>query len=180
MTSNKEELDWQDEKVRAIVDFIDDFIGYGSFAGDFSTDGLLEFSKEDQCFYGTDTYVESESETGQCEIKIALPTDIWFDQVRLFICDNRWDPLQVAVELIVNNGPITDKHIEIQDKATEHFTAEVEVFMQEHHQMTGIWYNEIIPSTLFTMKGETLEHTVDEISYTCDTVDERDVLISLN
>lgn len=177
---NDKELDWQDERVDRLVQFIDEEIGYGSFAGDFSTDGSLEFIKEQQCFQGFDCYMGPENDIGECDIHIDLTTDIWFDEVRLHIDSDEDHNDEIRIELVVNNGPLTKKHAHLEKKATESFSTEIEAFIQENTQVKRIWYQHVIPRGLFTKKGKKLRHIIKEIPFSYDHVDERPVIISLN
>lgn len=173
------ELDPTDEQVERLIMFVDTRIGYGSFAGDFWTQGEVEFKKYESRFYGIDTLCKTETETNNCEIEIYLPNDIWFDELRLQIYHQGFKAETINAELVVNNGPFTDYHRQLAENVMEDFKAKVASFIECHHENISVWYEQQIPLDNFTKIKNRLCHTIKELIIEVERGNEEEIIINL-
>ena len=105
-----------------LVDIVADHIGYGSFAGDFSTNGELIY--ENGHMTGTDFYSTTESNSEQLEedkfIKIEIPEYLWFDTLTINTEGNVEDGgLSISVSFNITNGPVVDEHNTLEDEISD-------------------------------------------------------------
>ena len=105
-----------------LIDIVADAIAYGSFAGDYSTNGELFYSKGE--LSGTDNYSCSESACLELEqkdhIKISIPEYLWFDTINISTEGYHEDEgISVSVEFNITNGPVVDEHNSLEEELSE-------------------------------------------------------------
>ena len=105
-----------------LIDIVADAIAYGSFAGDYSTNGELFYSKGE--LSGTDNYSCSESACLELEqkdhIKISIPEYLWFDTINISTEGyHEDDGISVSVEFNITNGPVVDEHNSLEEELSE-------------------------------------------------------------
>ena len=110
---NSEEYPW----VEKVMDLIVDELDYGSFAGDFNTNGDLIYS--DGHFTGTDFNSTTEGDLLELsedeQIRIEIPDYLWFDRLEINSEGYLENDLNVTVDFKITNGPIVDHHVEKED-----------------------------------------------------------------
>jgi hypothetical protein len=101
-----------------VVSLVENFIGYGSFAGDFCCDGEVTFVPVKKAFIGHDNFEESEyhsidlnPEDGFAPIKISVPEDLWFESINIELNDDDLFGVDFTIE-----GPVHDMHRIVADK----------------------------------------------------------------
>ncbi|HVI44568.1 MAG TPA: hypothetical protein VM802_06850 [Chitinophaga sp.] len=102
----KNQLDPVEE---ALISYVERQLGYGSFAGSYSTTGSLDYNTQTKCFEGTDQYEDSDLETAPCSIPIRIPGETWFDRVEISAEQYGEDQIDVSVKICIDNGPVTEQ-----------------------------------------------------------------------
>jgi hypothetical protein len=179
MKLDGEPVDDDDPIERPIVDLLENELGYGSFAGDFSADGEVVYNRERKCFEGTDTYTESRSCRRECSIKVRMPADIWFDRVDFDIqCADDTD-LEVLAHISVFNGPRVDAHAGLELRLAKLVHDAVANEIAGIDGLCGIWTDIALPKNLFSATGKELVTTINEFFYSRYEADDKDIEIYL-
>ena len=162
----------------AIMDLVADALGYGSFAGDFSTDGKVFYTRETQCFEGTDTYSISESGNQACTIPVHVSKDIWFDQlaIRIRVSD---DNLDISPRFVIINGPRIDAHDVAENQLKKPLKKAIAKVASGIWNFSDIWNTITINHDDFVTQGNEQVFTIREISYNFYACDEKDITVSL-
>jgi hypothetical protein len=105
-----------------LVDVVADEIAYGSFAGDYSTNGELIYSKGE--LTGIDNYSCSESACLELKkkdyIRIEVPEYLWFDTLTINTEGYHEDSgIDVTVNFNISNGPVVDEHSTLEESLSE-------------------------------------------------------------
>lgn len=156
----------------SITDLVENELGYGSFAGDFSTDGELIYNRDTKSFEGTDTYSETSSEKNDCAIEIYIPKNIWFDQLEVQIEASYETIEEASVRFIITNGPRIPAHSELENQLKQKI---LKKFLQEIRKIdecTSVWENFILKFDEFISKGKERVFTIKQFEYNfCDSRD---------
>lgn len=100
------EIDYyqRDTVQHSIVNTVADYLGYGSFAGDFYVRGEVVYNRETKCFEGSDLYSYSDYKEASIlefdPLVIEVPLDVPFDIVDITV-----DMDRVEGSFLVTNGP---------------------------------------------------------------------------
>lgn len=127
-----------------LVDIVADGISYGSFAGDFSTNGELVY--ENGHMTGTDFYSTTESDGEHLEedkfIKIEIPEYLWFDTLTINTEGNVEDEgLSISVSFNITNGPVVDEHNTLEDEISDMIDQQILERLQNLDKVNYV-YNE--------------------------------------
>jgi hypothetical protein len=163
-----------------IEDYISNNLGYGSFAGDFSTTGELLYDRETKSFDGVDNYSTAESENYLCAIKVIVPDDIWFDQLDIYIeMENDEEEPNVAPAFIIANGPRIDQHTEIESKIGETIKKQVMEVQEGISNFNSLYENITIAHREFSKRNHKLVFVIKKIEYSYDGCHENIIHIQL-
>jgi hypothetical protein len=115
----------ENDYTSALVGYMYDKLDYGSWAGEFSANGTAIYNPETKCFEGTDYYGEEDHAQIECDIKISIPKDYWFDTFHLEVECYHEESCNVAASFNVKNGFLTDKHSDfcsnLQEELRDYF-----------------------------------------------------------
>ena len=105
-----------------LIDLVADEISYGSFAGDYSTNGELFYS--DGELSGTDNYSCSESACLELRkkdyVRIEVPEYLWFDTLSIDTEGYHEDSgIDVTVNFNISNGPVVEEHTTLEETLSE-------------------------------------------------------------
>lgn len=160
-----------------ILEKADDILEYGSFAGDFNTQGTLTYDPKTKRFSGTDHYSESEGatlggehadESEKIEIIIKVPKDLWFDvcHIECAIGDSLTAFEEFNAQLQVLQGPVTDKHKSWVKDLEGKLFRQIEKIMSGVEQDIEYSHNDwIISRGDFKEEGKYLVYKIDEFHY---------------
>jgi len=70
-----------------LVDQVYDELDYGSWAGDFSASGYMEYDSDQQAFVGTDYYTEDDYLDLDKKAVLLIPKKYYFDQISYHVTD---------------------------------------------------------------------------------------------
>ncbi|WP_143774018.1 hypothetical protein [Niastella vici] len=163
-----------------IEDYISKALGYGSFAGDFSTTGELTYNRETKSFDGIDNYSTSESDNYMCTINVTVPDNIWFDQLDIFIeMESDEEEPNVAPSFIIANGPRIDHHTEIENKIGEMIKKQVMEVQEGIPNFNSLYENITIAHREFIKRSNKLVFVIKKIEYSYDGCRENIIHIQL-
>lgn len=101
----------ENEYTEALVGYMYDHLDYGSWAGEFSSQGEAIYNPETRSFEGTDYYSEdSHDHITDLDIKIVIPKNFWFDTFHIECECHYDDELNVASTFNIKNGFLTNEH----------------------------------------------------------------------
>jgi hypothetical protein len=166
--------------IEPIEDYISKNLGYGSFAGDFSTTGELVYDRETKSFDGTDNYSTAESNNCECAIKVTVPGDIWFDQLEIYIeMENDDEEPNIASAFIIANGPRIDQHTEIENIIAETIKKQVMEVQECISDFNSLYENITIAHREFRKRNDKLVFVIQKIEYSYDSYQENIIHIQL-
>lgn len=153
-------------------------VGYGSFAGDFTTTGEAVYNREEKSFVGQDDYSQSDTASLTCQLGVEIPDDIWFDRLDMEIDGDH--SIDVTAQFIIMNGPYTHIHKDWEKKLKEVLTPQIENAVYELQEYSGIREEISIPYADFELKKRKACYCIDTLSYSYYQDTTTNILISLN
>lgn len=154
-----------------------DELDYGSWAGEFSANGQATFDAEQNAFVGTDYYSEDDSITKDCELRIAIPKDVWFDSVEIAIHD---EEIEVSVDIKVRNGFKTEAHTKAEQALETAIQDQVCDLVADVNNYRSVWEEFTLLPSDFTLIGDEMIHIKEDISVGIYDEDEKSVFINLD
>jgi hypothetical protein len=176
-------IDWnKKDGAYYLVDYIGDVIGYGSFAGDYNTNGEVVYDHEKKAFIGYDSCEESHNHSYQLRkpLILTIPKDLWFDTIEIDVSGYS-DDMDINVRLSVTNGPVVQEHIDFESNSKKAIDKAVDYLFNNIDDVRDVWYNS------YTNNRELLEvdkegnpfTTIKSIMYSKYVEEEKEVLIQL-
>lgn len=153
-----------------------DQLDYGSWAGEFSAEGTAMFDPIENAFVGTDYYYEDTTETVACNLRLAVPKDVWFDRLEMHIEDH---DINVTSELIVTNGYKTLGHEIAQDNLNESVQDQVNDIIADIDNYRSMWVDISVNYNEFTPEGDEMVHYLTSLEVGTEDGDEKGIYISL-
>lgn len=180
LDDKRNQLDEQVE--RLITDFVDDFVGYGGFAGDFQTDGSVTYNSVTRCFEGTDDYSHSENDILDCEVIVRIPETLWFDSIRVHFEGNELGDIEeLSVQLVVNNGPYSDAHAAFEERVSEELRGSLKREIDRiEKDLSSVWEETTTPRSDLEVGGSDLLLIIEEIPYSYYENTAKDIIIPLD
>lgn len=157
-------------------------LGYGSFAGEFSTVGHTTYDPNTKCFTGEDRYSQCESVMCNCAITISVPKDLWFDEVEYSFGED-YAP---AVSFVIKNGFLTNRHEEVVTLLTETLDDGIDAVIDKFKMDTGnddivdYYQDDRIPRSWFKEEGDNLVYTIDRVFLSYQDVEVTEKCIDVN
>jgi hypothetical protein len=139
-------IDWdKKDGTYDLVDYIGDEIGYGSFAGDFYTNGEIIYDHDKKAFLGYDSCEESNDHTYKFRkpLKLTIPKDLWFDTVEID-ASGYSDEMDINVKLSVTNGPVIQDHIDFESNSTKAIEKVCNQLFDDIDEVRDVWHNSSI------------------------------------
>ena len=181
-----EEIEESDEYPWAgkVMDRIADELDYGSFAGDFNTNGDLIYS--DGHFTGIDFNSTTEGDLLKLSedehIRIEVPEYLWFDKL-IINTEGYFDEsdLTVTVDFRITNGPIVDHHVEKEDDISNFLSKQIITFLGNiDYQDVNYVYND----WSFDFNDGVIEDDkrvffIDEIQYNYELEESREIDVEI-
>lgn len=127
-----------------LIDIVADEIAYGSFAGDYSTNGELIYADGEMT--GIDNYSCSEQGCVELEkskyIKIEIPEYIWFDTINISTEGHTDDGVQASFNFNITNGPVVEEHALLEDELADKISEAVTDRLNSVQEDINYIYNE--------------------------------------
>lgn len=156
--------------------YLENNLGYGSFAGNFFAEGRCEFDHEDGCFIGTGTYTEEKADTEFCDFELQVPSDFWFDAIQVSI-QGRYETPTVEIDFEIRNGPTPTSYDQWRKRLQTQLTKELNKFTAEFDADVALWERMRIPRNEFDEKDGFLTHVITEMPYAYHDTEEELVII---
>jgi hypothetical protein len=137
------DIDWhKKDGAYDLIDFIGDEIGYGSFAGEFSTNGEVVYDVEEGAFLGDDSYEEQQEFTYKFRkpLVLTVPKDLWFDTVEVDMSGYD-DDIDVSVRLSVTNGPVVQEHIDFESDSVTALKVIANQLFDDVDEVRDLWFS---------------------------------------
>jgi hypothetical protein len=137
-------VDWtKKDGAYNLVDYIGDEVGYGSFAGDFNTNGEVIYDMEKGAFYGYDCYEQTEEFTYKFRkpLVLTIPKDLWFDTLEVDVSGYSED-MDITVRLSISNGPVIQDHIDFERNSVKSIEVITEELFDDIDEVRDVWFNQ--------------------------------------
>jgi len=170
-----------------VIDLVLDDLGYGGFAGDFSTEGEVIFDVKKKAFIGQDNYCQSESthisfpdkELKIPILRVEVPKDLWFDELNLA---TQHEDI-TDVEIIVKNGPVVELHGETEEAIKDYLDGwfNEHLYNKIREDIDGMW-NEFsfeYSDFILDQKKEVRYVEITGLHYSYRESDNKDVYIEI-
>jgi hypothetical protein len=166
------EVNYGDAFFDEVVDFISDTIDYGSWAGDYSADGVVYYKADEGAFIGEGK--ETESDSGCLEdisIEIRLPKALNFDSFEIITQGTHcWEELSTDCKFIISNGPVFPEHVQIENDMNNYVMESITHILEtdeackdeEIGWVSNDWF---ISREEFEEDGDELVYVIDNIYF---------------
>jgi hypothetical protein len=175
------EIDGNEEDnvyTRALVDFADDYLDYGSWAGEFQSVGSAVYSSEDNCFLGTDNYSEDTTVDVDCEIEIKVPKTLWFDSLEI-----NFEEGSTKVDFTIKNGFLTDNHQLLEKTLQTQLTEQTDELIEDFCENNNFIY---FSQDVSIDRSEFVENSDGSLTYVIESLgigategDDRDLCLEI-
>lgn len=177
------DIDWNHkEGAYDLVDYIAEEIGYGSFAGDYNTDGEVVYDVEKGAFVGYDSYEEVQEFTYKFRkpLILTIPKDLWFDTIEVDMSGYD-DDIDATVRLSITNGPVVQEHIDFESKSVKAIKKVANQLFDDVDEVRDIWLNDgpIGRDVLSVDKDGNPYHALTEIIYSKYVESDKEIKIQL-
>lgn len=152
-------LDASGPEVDFLVEWCDNVLDYGSWAGEFSAAGEAVYDPEKECFEGIDWYSSEESCSVNNEdvITIKIPTAIKVDGLEINMETDDEEPV-IQVTIKVTNGFKTDEHYEAEEDILSDIEQQYNAILKKYNtgekKYTAAWNDEIFSKTDMTLSED--------------------------
>lgn len=167
----------ENEYTRALVDYCYDVLDYGSWAGEFSANGVASYVKEEGAFLGTDEYSEDQTMFWDCNIEVKVPKSLWFDDINFGMQESG-----SHITFQVRNGFLTSEHRDVQKSLEtdiqEAIETEIAAFEKEHN-FINLNYDFQVKRSEFKEEGDYLIYTITDLEMYASEGDDKDVYIEV-
>ena len=177
------DIDWnKKDGTYDLVDYIEDEIGYGSFAGDFNTNGEVVYDVEEGAFIGFDSYEEIQEFTYNLKkpILLTIPKDLWFDTIEVEMSGYD-DEIDASVRLSITNGPVVQEHIDFESKSAKAIEGAAVQLLDDVEEVRDMWISEapVKREDLSVDKDGNPYHTITQIIYSKYVESDKEISIQL-
>ena len=172
------------DDVSMVIDYLADHSPYGSFDGDFSTEGALYYDPSTHVFEGDDNYCTTEYDLldlSEKPITIKIPKDLWFDSLSMSIDADNYEGARVTSRFVIDNGPIIDMHTEVESEIYSSLKDRVDDLFNNVFPENFQYCNtrEIIPYSKFKLKDGFLEYEIKSLEYSFEICSTNTVTIKI-
>jgi hypothetical protein len=178
-------LDWNlRDGAYALVGYIEDEIGYDSFAGDFHANGEVIYDVEEGAFMGQDDCEMLEDFIYEFDkpLVFTILKDLWFDNVEVDLSGYEGD-YDISVRLSIANGPVFQEHLDFESNAVEVITKAISEGLYDNIDIdlvSDFWFSkEFSRESLGVNSDGNFLLTLTEIHYNKYVGDIKDVFIQL-
>ena len=163
-----------------IVELVDKYLGYGSFDGNFSTDGTVVYHRESKCFTGQDTCFETDYQLCNCAIEFSIPKDVWFDTLLIQVESDDFDSrMMITITLSVHNGPYPEHFDALKSQLEPLLEQKFTQAVDHIDNFAGVWHNYTFPRKNSLDKDGMLLFQINELDHYIDINQVKDICISL-
>ncbi len=183
-----ERLDSHPE-AQQLTDYMYDNLDYGSWAGEFTTNGEAPYNEKTKSFEGTDYYSETEGSSCDANIKIRIPREIMFDTFEIETSGYHEEHLTVECDISLRNGFLHPHTKEVMDSIKQQLSTEIQDTIDKYQEETDVhienYYNNYrINRSDFKVVNDYLgnyyEYILDTVEFSVMNEDPKDVYLDLN
>jgi hypothetical protein len=181
------EVNYGDAFYDEVIDFVSDTIDYGSWAGDYSADGVVYYNADEGAFIGEGKETESDSATLEgISIEIRIPKALNFDAFEIITEGTHCsEELSIDCKFIISNGPVFPEHGEVEDNMNYYVMESVTHILEtdgackdeEIGWVGNDWY---ISREEFKEDGDELVYVIDNIHFNYNNTKYQSHHISIN
>jgi hypothetical protein len=173
----------ENQYAEALVDYMNDELDYGSWAGEFTASGRAVYDSSTKQFEGTDYYGEDENEVLDTDIKIALPKSLWFDTVHVEVECHQEEACRINVSALVKNGFLTPKHSEIcsnlEKELQDEFDAVIDNYEDPEYEFRYCSDSWVLDRSEGVSLGDDLIFSITKLDVSVSSVSERQIVLDL-
>ena len=163
------DVDQPSEMENDIIKFVAFSLGYHSFDGNFSSQGEVVYDRVRKTFSGTEHYACTDGGIVPLAFTVCLPENIWFDHLAFTInVDDQIAPIECDIELRVNNGPFPENFDIIVATLVKQLRAAIAERIDDIEDFSSMWEFIVIPRTDFQIHNGQLSYLIEELNYTLD------------
>jgi hypothetical protein len=166
-----------------LINHIADSMEYGSFAGDFYTNGEIAYDPKTKTFSGDDNYSETEQAWILFNFSTVIPDTIWFDSVEVEIIGGAEGQIDsVNVSLRVLNGPKIDEHDTVTEKIEKELEAKLDAVFENYGNLDAIdsvSHHEVYNKNICSKVDGGLKLSIKDLTVSMRQDDEKPVEIQL-
>jgi hypothetical protein len=161
---------YDDEHTEKLVDYMYNQLDYGSWAGEFNASGDAIYDPEEQAFVGVDNYSETQTLSQEVNISVAIPKNLWFDELSIHIEADYDATPEVEVGFGIKNGFLTPQHDEVEKSLTKIIAEKVHqavIDWENHtgHELENIWDDITLRFEDFEVVGDQLIAEIKHIDF---------------
>ncbi len=176
--------DYEDEHTERLVNYMNDKLDYGSWAGEFNASGDAIYNVEEQAFVGTDYYSESQIMIYNTNISISIPKHLWFNELSIRIEADYEDTPVIEAGFGIRNGFLTEEHNNIEKEISNYVQDEIikaiEKFEEEKKVgFESIWDEVTIPFTSFKEEGDNRVAFLEDVDFRYPQGHDNDIYLDL-
>jgi hypothetical protein len=177
------DIDWnKKDGPYDLIEYIGDEIGYGSFAGDFNTNGEVVYDVEKKEFIGYDSYEVQQEYSYKLRkpLVLTIPKDLWFDTVEANMSGYD-DDIDASVRLSITNGPVVQEHIDFESKSVKALEQIANQLFDDIDDVRDMWISEapVKREDLSVDKDGNPYHVVTNIIYSKYVENDKQISIQL-
>jgi hypothetical protein len=165
----------------ALVDYINDELDYGSWAGEFTASGKAVYDPTTKQFEGTDYYSEDENEVLDTDIKLVLPKSLWFDTVHVEVECHQEESCRINVSALVKNGFLTPKHSEIcsnlEKELQDEFDNIIENYEDPDHDFRYCGDSWVLDRSEGVSLGDDLIFSITKVEISVSSISEKQIVL---
>lgn len=168
----------------ALVDYMEQELDYGSWAGEFTANGRAVYDTETKSFEGTDYYGEDENEVLDTDIKIALPKSLWFDTLHVEVECHQEENCRISVSTLVKNGFLIPKHSDfcsnLEKELQDEFDNVIDNYDDPDHEFRYCSDSWILDRSEGVALGDDLIFSITKLDVSVSNTSERQIVLDLN
>jgi hypothetical protein len=165
-----------------LIDYVAEEIGYGSFAGDFSSNGEVVYDVEKKAFIGNDSYEEQQEFTYKFRkpLILTIPKDLWFDTIEVDMSGYD-DDIDASVRLSITNGPVVQEHMDFESNSTKALRKIADQLFDDLDEVRDLWMSEppFKREDLSVDKDGNPYHAVTSLIYSKYVGEDKEIVIQL-
>ena len=177
------DIDWnKKDGSYDLIDYIGDEIGYGSFAGDFNTNGEVVYDVEKKAYIGNDSYEEQQEFTYKFRkpLILTIPKNLWFDTIEVDMSGYD-DDIDASVKLSMTNGPVVQEHIDFESNSAKALREIANQLFDDLDEVRDLWMSEapVKREDLSVDKDGNPYHAVTSLIYSKYVEEDKEINIQL-
>lgn len=183
------EIDGQDvenEYTETLINYMDNYLDYGSWAGDFNANGEAKYSPEYKAFVGTDYYSETGTMSYDVDIELVIPKHLWFNDLEVHIECEYEDTPNIEASFGIKNGFLTEEHREIEQALSIDIKDKIEAAISDWQYHTGLQFESmweditLVPTDFKEDGGGNVIGVIHSVQFRYPEEEPKDIYLDVN